>query len=173
MIVRLRLVAVLLAVLSPAAFAAPAAARTFVVPNVFETQFSTTTDHFDTVLKFVYSGGLLGIPATTGATVNVYLYSDTGGVLQGSSGAICNPCMFTLNTTTRVARHGIEGLANSNAGGLGGVGVRRVTRGYAIIVVTGGDTDLVSIEAYTINAHPSPTDTTLHGLPVREIVTGP
>ena len=167
------LVAALVAALA-LGFAGNADARTFIIPHFTESLNPTPNmNSFDTVLKFVYAGGRGGVIATgPGADVNVYLFNDgNGATVKGLNGAaICNPCTFALTSGNPAVRTTIEQLANNNAGGLRGVGARRLTGGYAVIVVT-GDADLVALEAYTMNTHASPFDVSFEDLPIRELST--
>jgi hypothetical protein len=169
---RFRFLVAAVAFAVPVTFASGAEAKTFVIPHIIES-LSAQSSTFDTFLKFVHSGGLGGIVASGDAVVEVFLFADDGTLLQGQTGAICDPCQFTLNASNRVARRTIESLANQHAGGLLGSGARRLTRGYAIVNVTGAGTDEVVIEAFTMNMHTSPFDVTMVRLPVREIAIGP
>jgi hypothetical protein len=168
---RFRVVVAALVVACFLGLASVADARTFVIPH-FTDSLSAPANTFDTLFKFVYTAGLAGIPMTIpGAQVDLYLFNDgNGATVKGFTGApICNPCTFSLSPSNRVVRTTLETLANNNAGGLKGSGSRRLTGGYAIIVVVGADVETVAVQAFTINTHTNGFDVSMEDLPVREV----
>jgi hypothetical protein len=166
---RIRLVVAALVIALPVIFATPAAARTFVVPQIIDDQSSTFT--FDTWFHFVFTGGQAGIPTVSNSNtvVSLFLFDDTGAALQGQTGVICSPCQFALSSSNRQARKSVQQLANQMAGGLLGVGSRRLTLGFAVIVVTGANADTVALEAFIVNTHANGFDVSFMELPLREM----
>lgn len=111
-------------------FAPSAGAKTFSFPHVLETSGKITMAQLgqvafvpvgidlvkgavpktpvaiDTEIHVTYIGGLPGaLPPSGGglaeATLDLYLYDQTGAVMKNSNVDVCNPCTATLSATKR------------------------------------------------------------------------
>jgi hypothetical protein len=135
--------------------------RTFVMPHVLEKSgtISSATDTFDTEMYATYTGGLAGTTSSNGATVKLYLYdSNTGTPMMGTTGEVCNPCMFDLTTSTRKLSIRIDDLIVAK----GGFGGSPTKEGFAVVVLD-GDTPNVNLQGFVVNAHTGPFDLSVFG----------
>lgn len=145
----------------------PDTRRVLVLPHVLEVSGSITNTQysFDTTIFADYVGGRAGTPAGAGATVDLYLLDDNGGFLVGGGGGdVCAPCTFHIDAVTPKVGIGLEALIDA-AGGFGPLGSME---GTALLDVS-GDPDLVSIQAFVVNAHTSPSDVSVFGFNPQEI----
>ena len=151
---------------------APPTARTVLVPHVLEkggvvdgTQFT-----FDTTMFLTYSGGAPGQGSDLGATVETFLYDDTGAPLRSSNGtAVCDPCSNTLGGGgPRKAKLSVNDLVEA-AGGFGGVD----KVGFAVLVLGGADPDRVSVQGFVTQSHSSTFDLSVFGFEPQAVAAAP
>ena len=157
---------------SESAGAVPAAPGgvSFMIPHVLEKSgtITTTPNTFDSTLFMTYAGGL-PTGSGTGATVDLYLFDqNTGGPLQGMTGAVCNPCSQTLDTSNRKLSIRVDDLITSNGGGFD----TAVKLGFGVVTIA-GDADNVAIESYVINARTGPFDLSVYGFEPQPIAAPP
>jgi hypothetical protein len=144
------------------------AARTYVVPHILEKSGLVSTQNFtfDTSLVALYSGGIGGLPQGPGATLDVYLYDDSGAFMTGYSGTpICNPCTVDLGTgpagsgSPRKQSIRIDDLIMTRGGGFD----TAEKSGFAVIVVGGADPEGVNLQGFVVNSHTGPFDLSVFG----------
>lgn len=137
---------------------APATAqgKTFVLPHVIESsgRTSNTPFTFDTTIFVTYSPGLAGTTAGAGATVDLYLYDDSGQPMRNSGTTVCNPCTYNLGSSDRKVSINVDDLIT--AGGL--PFDNAVKLGFGVLVVGGSDPDGVNVQGSIVNAHSSAFD---------------
>jgi hypothetical protein len=145
-----------------------AAARTYVIPHILEKSglVSTQTFTFDTTLVALYSSGIGGLPPGAGASVDLYLYDDSGALMTGSSGSpICDPCTYNLGTgpagsgSPRKQSIRIDDLIATRGGGFD----TAEKTGFAVLVVGGADPDGVNLQGFVVNSHTGPFDLSVFG----------
>jgi hypothetical protein len=130
----------------------------FVVPHVLEMagKITNTTFTFDTSFFMTYVAGLAGAPGGTGATVDLYLFSQsTGQPLQSATlQDVCNPCSYVLGPSGAARKRvvTVDDEIVARGGFASGVALA-----YAILVV-GGDAANVNITSAIINAKTSAFD---------------
>jgi hypothetical protein len=146
-------------------------ARTFILPHVLEKSgtISSTQYTFDTTLYATYTPGLAGLPAGSGATVDLYLYDDTGAPMIGNQGtAVCAPCTFNLGTgggnAPRKQAIRVDDLITA-AGGFDAA----VKLGFGVLVVGGQDPDGVNLQGFVVNSHTSAFDLSVFGFNPEEV----
>ncbi len=135
--------------------------RTFVIPHVLETSGNilSTSNTFDTEMYAVYTGAQAGSPGGAGATIDLYLYDESGAPMQGNGATVCNPCTYDLTSSGRKQSIRIDDLIVA----AGGYGSSTVRLGYGIIVVGGADPDNVSLQGFVVNSHTSAFDLSVFG----------
>ncbi len=143
---------------------------TYVIPHILERSgtVSTTPHTFDTELHMMYTAGLGGTPSGGGAGVSFYLYDSTGQAMQGSSGPVCNPCMYSLTDANRKQTIRIDDLIVANGGGFD----TPVKQGYGVIVLA-GDEDYVVLQQIITNSHNAPNDVAMYEFKPQLAVEGP
>lgn len=141
--------------------------RTWIIPHVLEKsgKISNTQYTFDTQMFAVYSGGLPGQPPTSSATMNLYLFDNTGVPWSGPIGDVCNPCTYALDGANRKRSITLDDLIVGNGGGFGGSPTKE---GFAIAVVE-GDVDQVSLQGFVVNSHTNAFDLSVFGFSPVEI----
>lgn len=139
----------------------PSSKRTHVITHVFDTKGNTSKDPFavDMEIHALYRRGVVGGCGggnfCPGATVELRLYDDAGAPLRGAGAAgtpgeeVCNPCTMSLSSTQRKRTLNLDDLITA----AGGFGDRQVVLGFAVITVSGGDPDAVSIQGFVVNSH--------------------
>ncbi len=144
--------------------------RVFVLPHVLEKSgtISNTQFTFDSDVLCTYGGGLSGVPGGN-AQVQLYLYDNTGAVMRGSTSEVCNPCIASLDATTRTHDFKLEDLITTNGGGFDAA----TKLGFGIAVVGGADPDGVNIQGFVVNSHTSPFDLSVFGFDPQPIVAAP
>jgi hypothetical protein len=144
------------------------AARTYVVPHILEKSGLVSTQNFtfDSSLVALYNGGIGGLPQGPGASLDVYLYDDSGALMTGLSGTpICNPCTFNVGTgpagsgSPRKQSIRIDDLITARGGGFD----TSEKTGFAVIVVGGADPDGVNLQGFVVNSHTGPIDLSVFG----------
>lgn len=152
-----RLVSIFCAVFMLGAISDQSRAKTFVFPHMLETAGKTSlvVNSWDTFIYAFYGSGIGTIPDGGGATVDIYLYDDTGSLLQSATANdVCAPCSFTLGARNLKEEIEIDQLI-LDAGG--GAYPPALTGGWAIIQ-TSGDTDALSLQAITANNTGGPAE---------------
>lgn len=137
------------------AYSGSANASTYIVPHWVETNTSTTTSTFalDDIIYLRYTPGLAGTPPSGGATADLYLFDNSGGLLTISGTQVCNPCSYSLGAGSRFVTANIGQIIAARTGFLGSV-----YNGYAVIAVAGADPAGVTLDSYVINSHTSAFD---------------
>ena len=142
--------------------------RTYVIPHVLEKSglVATQTNTFDTFLYATYSSGLAGLPDGKGATLDFYLYDDSGSLMTAAGGnPVCGPCTFDLGTgaagtaSPRKQSIRIDDLITTRGGGFD----TEVKTGFGVIVVGGDDPNGVELQGFVVNSHTSPFDLSVFG----------
>jgi len=155
-----RAAALVLVGVAGAGMATSAAARTFVVPHVLETQgrVASVPHAYDTEFMLTYAPGLAGTAAGAGATTALTLYDDSGQLLKSATGeVVCAPCQYSTGTTTSPARRvtiSVDDLIMAH-GGFGTTSAPK--RGFAVLEVT-GDPDNLSMESRVEYSEDTPGD---------------
>jgi hypothetical protein len=118
---------------------------------------SNTPNTFDQTIFATYTAGLAGTPAGAGATVNLYLFDNTGNTpLQHNGLNVCNPCSFPIGgANPRKRSINIDDLISAK-----GVFNAGVKLGSAILVVS-GDAGNVTLQSMLVNSHNSAFDITI------------
>jgi hypothetical protein len=146
----------------------PPTKRAFVIPHILEKSGLATaqTFTFDTTIFATYAGGIADIPEGKGATLELYLYDDTGALMQGLSGIpVCDPCTFGLGIgaagtpNPRKQSIRIDDLITTQGGGFDS----SVKLGFGILVVGGSDPDGVNLQGFVVNSHSGPFDLSVFG----------
>jgi len=146
----------------------PSTRNSFVVPHILEKSglISTQTFTFDTSLFALYTAGIGGLPQGAGASLDVYLYDDSGALMTGLSGTpICNPCTFDLGTggagsgSPRKQVIRIDDLIISRGGGFDNT----EKTGFAVLLAGGADPDHVCLQGFVVNSHTGPFDLSVFG----------
>ncbi|MDQ3915823.1 MAG: hypothetical protein M3323_10935 [Actinomycetota bacterium] len=145
--------------------------RTLLIPHVFETKgrVGQQENTLDTFVKAVYRRGKpLQGSAGGGATVHLYLYSDSGSPMEGggATGAtqpVCQPCSFPLDVDRPAATIGFDELIVARGGGFDNV----VKLGFGVIVVDGPDPGGVALQGFVVNSHTGPFDISV--FPLEEV----
>lgn len=145
------------------------AVRTFVLPHVLETSgtITTTPGTLDTELFMTYTAGLPGTPSGAGASVDLYLFTDTGTPMTNNGTTVCGPCSFTLGSGTPAARKQsvrIDDLITAQ-----GAFDAASKIGFGVLVVGGADPDNVNLQSFVVNAHATTTDLSVFGFNPEEI----
>ena len=152
------------------------ARRTFVMPHVLESsgRAASTSNSLDTTLYATYTGGLPGISAGSGASVDLYLYDQATGqpMIGGGGTAVCNPCTFDLGAGSsgnapRKRTIVIDDLITA-AGGFGGVNLKQ---GFAVLSVGGADPAGVNLQGFVVNSHTGPFDVSVFASAPQEVKT--
>lgn len=136
------------------------ARRTFVLPHVLEVAGLTTDVEFtfDTVVNIVYTGGQAGSTGGGGATVNVYLFNATGGVMTGTDGQqVCNPCGMNFGSTERKKTFSLVERLDPHGG------APALKTGYAVLTVSGADPGGVSLQGFVVNQTDARFDLSVFG----------
>ncbi len=143
--------ALALAPLAPGA----AAAKVWVIPHVLETsgRVHDTQYTFDTTIFANYVGGIGTVTGSGGATVDVYLYNNTGGPLTNNGAVVCAPCTYNLGADTRKASISVDDLILTRGAFDAGVKL-----GFGIIVVGGANPENVALQGFVVNSHTGPFD---------------
>jgi hypothetical protein len=145
-------------------------ATVFQLTHLLEEQGDITNTQyvFDQTIFATYTAGLAGTAAGAGATLDLYLYDNTGDVpLKNQGQNVCNPCTFGLGgANPRKQTIHIDDLIQA----LGAFDTP-VKLGSAIMVVS-GDAGNVTLEAITSNAHTGPFDVTQYGTPIEPVQVG-
>jgi hypothetical protein len=128
--------------------------------RIYEAPFT-----FDQTIFATYTAGLAGTPAGAGATLDVYLYDNTGDVpLQNQGLDVCNPCTFALGGGgPRKQVINIEELILAR-----GVFDTAIKLGAAVLVVT-GDAGNVTLQAFSLNALTGALDLNLYLPPLQPV----
>ena len=114
-------------------------ARTWVIPHVLEKSGMN--------VAAVYTGGLPGSRSKGGgATLELYLYSNDGKLMEGGRGGpVCDPCTWGLTAEARKQTIDVSALVQSAKGG---------KVGFGVLVVRGDDPDSVNVQGFVVNAGP-------------------
>jgi hypothetical protein len=145
------------------------AAKAFVLPHVLEASGKTVIagnaadvgGSTDTLLFPVYTGGLLGSPASS-ATMSITLFNDDSTRMT-AGGAEIAPYEVTLSETNRSPLVSLEDIIGS--GNFGG----QEKQGYAEITIS-GDSSNVFLSGYVVNSHSGPFDLSFAPVPEPSIV---
>jgi hypothetical protein len=135
--------------------------KTYVIPHVLETKGRVSLDPntMNTTIYATYVGGRNGVYDGGGATVELYLYDDSGKLMAGTGGAdVCAPCTFQLSSTTPKVTISVQD-AIDGANAWNGSTVRT---GFGVIVVS-GDADGVNLQGFVVNSHTSAFDLSVFG----------
>jgi hypothetical protein len=137
-----------------------ARAATYVIPHLIEQSgtITNTAFTFDSVLFATYAPGLGGLPPGAGATLDLYLYDNTGAFMKsGTLQNVCAPCSFALGATRKLTIT-VDTLIMA----AGGYGAETVKLGFAVVNVGGADPSGVGLEATTWNSHTNGFDVTIY-----------
>lgn len=124
----------------------------------------------DSEIHIAYVGGQAGLGGGGGATVDLYLLGDDGGVLTSATGAdVCNPCQFVMGS------EGAAGAAprkrsiriDDLIAGAGGFAQPEIC-GHAVLVTT-GDADHVSMLGAVTRDRGGAADSTYMDVPLQRI----
>lgn len=109
---------------------------------------------FDTTIFMTYAAGLGGVPAGTGADVDIYLFDDaTGAPLVDAVGTeVCAPCTYSLSDAAR--KQAFHLGAALPGGGI-------ISAAVSAVLVVSGDTGAVAIQPFTVNTHSSSLDVSM------------
>lgn len=147
-------------------------ARVLVVPHVLEVSGSIldTQNTFDTTIFADYVGGIGTVVGTGGATLDLYLFDDTGAFLKNNGQEVCGttPCTSNLTATARKASIFIDALILAK-----GAFDFPVKTGFAIIVIGGADPDNVAVQGFVVNSHSSALDLAVFGFDPVPITVAP
>src|SRR5688500_14467843 len=115
-----------------------ASARTFVMPHVLEVggTIANTQNTFDTQVFATYTPGQAGSTAGPGATLDLYLYANTGLPMEHNGQNVCAPCSYALDSNARKENIRVDDLISALGPFASGVKL-----GYGILVVGGADPD--------------------------------
>jgi hypothetical protein len=119
--------------------------------SINNTQFT-----FDTTFYFTYAGGLGGVFPGLGASIDLYLFDDSGSPLSAGGSVVCGPCTYALDTSTRKTIVRLEDLIVQRGGD-----IKEKTSGFAVAIVSGIDPAGASVGALVANAHTGPFDLSL------------
>lgn len=153
--------------LAAAALPRAAAAGAYLVSHFLEKSgtITNTTYTFDTTLYFVYPGGQAGTTNNGGATVDLYLFDNSGNPLKsGTSADVCNPCSYSVNSAQRKVSARIDDLIVA-AGGF----ASQVVTGYALILVGGADPDGLHVSGTFVNSKSSVFDLDIAPLDIQKV----
>ena len=152
-----RIPAVLLVLAALAGLVPAASARTFVMPHVLEVggTIANTQNTFDTQIFATYTPGQAGSTAGPGATLDLYLYANTGVPMEHNGQNVCAPCSYALDSNMRKQSIRIDDLISALGPFASGVKL-----GYGILVVGGADPDGVALQSFVVNSHTSAFDLT-------------
>ena len=140
-------------------------ASVFIVPYFIDKfDGANTTYTLDTIFRFTYAAGQNGISGGAGATVDLYLFDNSGNALQGISTAVCAPCSYNLSSSQRQFAPRVEDLIVA-AGGF----QNSTVVGYAMIVVSGADPNGVRIGSSIKNAKTNADDVSIEPLVVQKL----
>lgn len=147
--------------------------KAFVLPHILETSGKTASDpfSFDTTLFATYSPGLAGTSPGDGATVELYLYDNSGQALKGKDGTVvCGPCSFDLTSggSGTPAHRKLSVRIDDLIVAKGGFD-QNVKLGFGLIVVGGADPDRVALQGFVVNSHTSPFDLSVFGFSPEEV----
>ncbi|MBA3456439.1 MAG: hypothetical protein H0T42_25340 [Deltaproteobacteria bacterium] len=147
--------------------------KVFTFPHVLEQtgKIASTTNTFDTTFHMTYTGGLPGTPAGAGATVDLYLFGETGGAMTNNGATVCAPCSFPLASTTAAARKqsvSIDDLITAQ----GGTFDTQIKLGFGVFVVRGADPENVNLQGFVVNSHASAFDLSVFGFEPQPIAAG-
>lgn len=153
-----------------------AAAKTWVVPHVFDTSGTASAGEFDSYIFFTHNGGIADIVGTGMGSVDVYLFDDNGQTLVDVGGGdLCAPCSFNLSTSDRTEEANFQNiLGNANAFPPSGV-----FTGFAVVTVEGAEAEAVGIQSFIANFQSSPVNVSVLGFepqviqPVSTATTSP
>jgi len=146
-------------------------ARPFVIPHMLETAgtASTTLHAWDTSLYVFYATAIGPVDTGPGATVDVYLFDNSGMPLQSALATnVCDPCSFSMTASNRKEEIVFDTLI-ANAGG--GSYPLALTSGWALVEVS-GDVDAVGLEAWSLNSVTGPADIRIDPRPLLEVAKG-
>lgn len=161
-----------LLVLGPfAAGAPPVAAKTFVMPHLLEKsgRIGTGASSFDSQFFLFYPVGIAGAAGGGDVQVDFYLFDQvTGQPLTSSGAVICNPCSYTLSSSSRKRKLVIEDLIQSNSGQPMG---QALVLGYGILTVSGSPDAVTNLASFVENVHSrnSPFELSVFGYSPEEI----
>jgi hypothetical protein len=138
-------------------------ARVFVLPHVLESsgRITTTTFAFDTSIFVDYVGGIGTVTGSGGATVDLYLFDNTGAPMKNNGQDVCGavPCSFTLTAAARKLSIAIDTLISAKGGSFD----TQVKVGFGIVVIGGADPDNVALQGFVVNSHSSALDLSVFG----------
>jgi len=144
-----------------------ASAGAYLVPHFVEKSgtVNNSTYTFDTNLYFIYPGGQAGIPNNGGANVDLYLFDNSGNPLRSNTSLeVCNPCSYTLSISQRKVLVRIDDLIVARGGFGSGV-----VNGYALILVSGADPDLLHVSGNIINSKGNVLDLDISSLDIQKV----
>lgn len=141
--------ALTVAVLEPGLFA-----RTLVFPHFVETAgtVNNTQYTFDTILFATWVPASPADPGST-ATLDLFLYDNSGAALMNNGVAVCEPCSYPLGSAQPKQTIVIDDLIMAKGGFFDAV----VKIGYMVVEVTGDET-AVNVDTILVNAHTSTFD---------------
>jgi len=98
------------------------------------------------ILSATYLGGVAGLPAGAGATVELYLYNDNGSPIGGLASPVCAPCSYALGNGGTGAPRNIELRLPPTP--------TTSWQGFAVIRVAGADPSSVVLEETAVDSIP-------------------
>ena len=149
---------------------AGSSSRTYVIPHFTEKlgTINATQYTYDSELMMLFTGGLGPLVNEGGDTVQVWLYDNTGAVLTGTGGDVCNPCRYELNSTNPRQTLRFDDAMSAK----GAFDISTVRLGFAVVSVTGPNADAVSLENFLLNSHTSPFDLSMLNATMPELTDG-
>jgi hypothetical protein len=164
--------------------------KTFVIPNLVETNGAVDVQqladtsliprlqgisgrsgkaefNFDTHIYVTYAGGLGGVKDSGPVEVALFVFEHTKGQpLKSATGNdVCNPCSFQLIPQPVSQRRIILHDLIESAGGFG----QDVNIGYAVTVVSGSGADTVNIFSFISNSTQAPFNLSVLGYAPEEV----
>lgn len=145
-----------------------------VFPHFVQTPGAGLPNTIDTQFFITYVSGQGGLPAGSGADVDLYLFDEATSdlLLSGTGTAVCDPCTFSMGTGPAL------GPGPSTMGGIsprkrkinindlisaaGGFGAGGPPRGFAVAVVRGSDPAGVALTSAMTIIRSGPADLTVN-----------